>query len=420
MKYDKKNKVRQVCVLAGWLIDGTGKPVRKNVMIKIHDGVFVETKQVETGLESPQQISEVDLIDFSEYTVLPALVDAHVHLFMSGTQEHKVRQHQLEAGFEEIKPVISEHIIRHLVNGIVAVRDGGDYQGHTMRYKEQCLESPIMPIYLKVAGKAWNRQGRYGKLIGRAPEKGETLAMSIQKDLSEIYPQKPDHIKIVNSGINSLINFGKPTLPQFDSKELKDAVKVAGDHDLPVMVHANGDEPVRIAVEAGCRSIEHGFFLGEDNLKRMADRGVFWVPTACTMKGYSETLSAESREAINAQKYLDHQVAQMALGKRLGVPMALGTDAGSMGVHHGHALLEELKLFVKAGFCLEEAVCCASSNGAALLGIERLGYISMSKEASFLAVKGDPGTLPANFEKNRIVFIKGERLLFPTVNRSKK
>jgi imidazolonepropionase-like amidohydrolase len=409
MKFNKKNLGRSKFVFAGWLIDGTGKPVRKNVMIKIHDGKFVEINQVETGLESLRQKAEVDLIDFSEYTVLPALVDSHVHLFMSGTQEFKVRQKQLEAGFEEIRPVISEHIHRHLDNGIVAVRDGGDHQGHAMRYKEQCFELQNMPIYLKVAGKAWKRQGRYGKLIGRSPEKGETLAMAIQRDLTGLYPQKPDHIKIVNSGINSLINFGKPTLPQFDSEELKDAIEVAADHDLSVMVHANGDEPVRLAVEAGCRSIEHGFFMGKDNLKRMADQGTFWVPTACTMKGYAETLGAESPEAIAAQRYLDHQVEQMALGKSLGVTMAVGTDAGSMGVHHGRAVLEELKLFVRAGFCLEEAICCASGNGAALLGIKRAGSISVSKEASFIAVKGSPAVLPENFEKNRIVFIKGAK-----------
>lgn len=401
--------MQPACVLAGWLIDGTGKPVRKNVLIQIQDGTITKIDQIETDLESWMQKLGTDWIDFSEYTVLPALVDSHVHLFMSGTQEFKVRQKQLEAGFEEIRPVISEHIHRYLDNGIVAVRDGGDHQGHAMRYKELYFEPQNMPIYLKVAGKAWKRQGRYGKLIGRSPEKGETLATAIQKDLTGLYPQKPDHIKIVNSGINSLINFGKPTLPQFDSEELKDAMKVAADHDLPVMVHANGDEPVRFAVEAGCRSIEHGFFMGKDNLKRMADQGTFWVPTACTMKGYAETLGAESPEAIAAQKYLDHQVEQMALGKSLGVTMAVGTDAGSMGVHHGRAVLEELKLFVRAGFCLEEAIGCASGNGAALLGIKSAGSISLSKEASFIAVKGNPAVLPENFEKNRIVYIKGEK-----------
>jgi imidazolonepropionase-like amidohydrolase len=127
------------------------------------------------------------------------------------------------------------------------------------------------------------------------------------------------------------------------------------------------------------------------------------------MKGYVETLEAGSDQAINAKKYLDHQVEQMALGKKLGVLMATGTDSGSMGVHHGPGLLEELRLFVKAGFNIEEAICCASANGAALLGIESIGNISPSKEASFLAIKGSPDNLPDNFDQHHVVFFKGDR-----------
>jgi imidazolonepropionase-like amidohydrolase len=408
--------MQPTCILAGWLIDGTGGPIRDNVMIKISGGSIVELDQIETTPESFPQKSPADLIDLSEYTVMPALVDSHVHLSMSGVEDPKVRQRQLEAGFEEIKPVILKHVQSHLDHGIVAVRDGADHLGRIMDYKTQCLESKNMPIYLKVAGKGWYKQDRYGKMIGRSPKKGETLARAIQRDLDEIYPKKPDHLKIVNSGINSLVNFGRQMSPQFDPGEMKEAVKVAADHGLPVMVHANSYEPVKIAVEAGCRSIEHGFLMGEDNLKRMADQGTFWVPTACTMKGYVETLEAGSDQAITAKKYLDHQVEQMALGKKVGVLMATGTDSGSMGVHHGRGLLEELRLFVKAGFKIEEAICCASAKGAALLGIESIGNISPSKEASFLAIKGSPDNLPDNFDQHHIVFFKGERWAVSSVS----
>jgi imidazolonepropionase-like amidohydrolase len=414
----KENIMQPTCILAGWLIDGTGGPIRHNVVIKMSGGSIVELDQTGTTLESSIQKSATDLFDFSEYTVVPALVDSHVHLSMSGTEDPKVRQRQLEAGFEEIKPVISKHVQSHLDNGIVAVRDGADHLGRVMHYKTQCLESINMPIHLKVAGKGWYKQDRYGKLIGRSPQKGETLAMAIQRDLDAIYPKKPDHLKIVNSGINSLVKFGQQTSSQFDLEEMKEAVKIAADHDLPIMVHANGCEPVKIAVEAGCRSIEHGFFSGEDNLKRMADQGTYWVPTVCTMKGYVATLDAGSPQAEIAQKYLDHQVKQMALGKKLGVLMATGTDSGSMGVHHGPGLLEELRLFVQAGFKIEEAIRCASANGAALLGIKTIGNISPSKEASFLAIKGSPDNFLDNFDQHHIVFVKGDRWAVSSVSSS--
>jgi imidazolonepropionase-like amidohydrolase len=403
-------------ILAGWLIDGTGGPVRNNVVIKMSGGAFVEIDQIDTTVESFIQKSTPDLIDFSNYTVIPALVDSHVHLSMSGTGNPEVRQHQLEAGFEEIKPVIARHVQSHLDNGIIAVRDAADHLGRVMNYKTECFESKDTPIYLKVAGKGWYKQDQYGKIIAQPTRKGETLAQALERGLAELYPKKPDHIKIVNSGINSLANFGEQTSPQFDPEELKEAVKVASEHDLSLMVHANGYEPVKIAVEAGCRSIEHGFFMGEDNLKRMADWGTFWVPTACTMKGYAETLEAGSKQAVTAEKYLDHQMKQIALGKKLGVLIAAGTDAGSMGVHHGRGLLEELRIYVQSGLHLEEAIGCASGNGAALLGIDGIGTISLSKEASFVAVKESPDNLLDYFSQHHIVFIKGEKRAVSSVS----
>ncbi len=390
----------------GWLIDGTGGPASENAVIEVRNGI-IET--VAINPDKPDFIGkpenndrEPETVDLSEYTVIPALMDCHVHLFMSGTADMEIRRRQLEAGYGEIEPVIAGHVEDHLASGVVAVRDGADRSGHAMRYRDSNPNMRNTPLRIKVAGRAWNRPGRYGKLIGRSPEKGQTLAEAIGNDLEKLAPRRPDHVKIVNSGINSLKHFGRQTPPQFDPREMKEAVKVSGANGLPTMVHANGVEPVKIAVEAGCRSIEHGFFIGEDNLRRMSDRGTFWVPTACTMKGYAETLDPRSPEAEAALKYLDHQVEQMALGRELGVDMAVGTDAGSMGANHGVAVLEELKLFVRAGFRIEEAISCATGKAARLMDIKTLGELRPGKEAAFIAVKGRPENLLANLPNSRL------------------
>ena len=88
-------------------------------------------------------------------------------------------------------------------------------------------------------------------------------------------------MKIVNSGLNSLKVFGKQTPPQFGAEEMRAAVKTAKSFGLKTMVHANGKLPVKIAVDAGCDSIEHAFFMGAESLYRIAERGAIWVPTAC-------------------------------------------------------------------------------------------------------------------------------------------
>ena len=333
------------CIHAGWLIDGTGGPIQKDVLIHIQQHTI---QSIEPAPKAACQ-QPSSFLDLSEYTLLPSLVDCHVHLFMSGTDDIAARKRQLEAGYDELKAVISEHIARHLSCGVGAVRDGGDGKGLVQQYQQECLgvndggknrssvriRPAITDIHVKVAGKAWHQCGRYGKLIGRSPSPGETLAEAIRREAGLPGYTRPDHIKVVNSGVNSLLCFGKETLPQFSLEELTQAVGEAGRRQLKVMVHANGKLPVQIAIEAGCHSIEHGFFMGAENLARMRDRQTVWVPTAFTMRAYAAHLAPSSREADTARRNLTHQMDQLRMARELGVPVALGTDAGSLGVHHG-------------------------------------------------------------------------------------
>ena len=392
------------CLHAGWLVDGTGRPVQKAVTIHLDGNIIQSIDPVQKT--APSQASF--LLDLSEYTLLPRLVDCHVHLFMSGTGDIAIRKRQLEAGYDELKTVISEHIAAHISCGIGAIRDGGDSKGLTQRYRQQAPQhqdrkeiphdsaenTNAMRIHLQVAGIAWHQSGRYGKLIGRAPAPGQSLASAIchEADLPEYL--WPDHIKVVNSGINSLLSFGKETLPQFSLEELSQAVYDAERRKLKVMVHANGRIPVQIAIEAGCHSIEHGFFMGSENLARMRDRQTIWVPTAYTMRAYAAHLPPSSREVHTAQRNLDHQMDQLRIAKELGVPVALGTDAGSLGVHHGISVQEEIRILLEAGFTIPEAVKCGAQTGAGLLGLKDMGVLIPGMPAAWIAVKGSPSALP--------------------------
>jgi hypothetical protein len=330
---------------------------------------------------------------------------------MSGTNDPEIRQHQLDATFGHMKEVISKHIHQQLAHGVVAVRDGGDYAGHTLRYKIQCLPLEHQRICIKSAGRAWRAPGRYGRLIGRPPPGGKTLAQAIKCSKENI-----DLVKIVNSGLNSLTEFGKQTPPQFDLDQLRTAVQNAGDLGLRVMVHANGKHPVRMAIKAGCHSIEHGFFMGKENLRRMADKQVTWVPTAFTMKAYYKSLKPNSPEKEVALRNLDHQMEQISRGIQYGVPIAVGTDCGSLGVHHGTAFKEEFKLLIKAGMPVKKAVQCATLNGARLLGIEDdFGKLTAEMPATLVAAKGDPSCLPDALSAPEKIFIRGNALKPDTI-----
>ncbi|HTZ18844.1 MAG TPA: amidohydrolase family protein [Dissulfurispiraceae bacterium] len=392
---------KPVCLLCGSLIDGSGGPVRRRVMLYIRNGLISAIEEVSGKVAIPSPSA-----DFGDCTIIPGLVDCHVHLFMSGTTDRTIRERQLKYSFGEVRSIIARHLDSHLKHGILAVRDGGDYGGHAMRYKREVMAFALKPIVVRCAGRAWHAPGRYGKLIGRPTSPGMTLAESIGG-----MDERPDHIKVVNSGINSLTVFGRETATQFSRRELSDAVKAGGKLGLKCMVHANGRLPVEIAIHSGCHSIEHGFFMQEQNLHLLADRQICWVPTVGTMKAYSEHVEKGSREAVIASRNLDHQLDQMSLARRLGVPMVIGTDCGSLGVHHGSAFAEEIKLFIEAGFTLPEAIRCATFNGAALLGIDHeMGELKVGMPATMLAVKGTPDALPEALKKPLAVFYMGHRI----------
>jgi imidazolonepropionase-like amidohydrolase len=389
-------------LLAGWLIDGTGGPILRNVVAEIENGVILSIRAVkeEDFLSHP-------VVDFSQCTVVPGLVDCHVHLTMSGTENLDIRRSQLQLSYEQAKPVVHGHLLQHLSQGVVALRDGGDSAAHTLRYKLEGLPPVDLPMHLRSAGRAWRAAGRYGRLIGRPPLDGLNLAESIA--LGE---EMTDHIKIVNSGLNSLLEFGKETPPQFTPDTLAGAVQAGGRRGLRIMVHANGRVPVKMAVEAGCHSIEHGFFMGWENLQKMAEKSVFWVPTAYSMKAYSEQLASGSREAQIAELNLDHQLEQLARAREQQVPVAVGTDCGSLGVHHGSAFVGEFKLLLEAGYSLESAIRCASLNGALLLNLENeLGCLKPGMPATLVVTRGDPLCLPEALKHPHRVFIRGSSWL---------
>ena len=382
---------KETWIQAGWLIDGSGGSVRENVLVHIADATVREIRNL---TEADAHLPE--MLNLSDCTLLPGLIDSHLHLFMSGTGDLAVREKQLNAEFAEIKPVIDRHLEQLLSCGVLAVRDGGDYAGHTLQYRN--LYADKMPVCIMAAGRAWRKQGRYGKLIGRPPGKGRSLAEAIAAESAGT-----NHVKIVQSGINSLKEFGKQTPPQFDTEELSQAVAAAHSLGLKVMVHCNGKLPVASALEAGCDSVEHGFFMGKENLRRMADLGVFWVPTAITMKAYARHLALGSTEAETARRTYLHQVEQIALARELGVSLAMGTDAGSLGVRHGFSVREELNILMQAGFSVSGAVKCATQNGAQLLGISaEAGRIAPGYPAIFLAVRGKPSDLAENLKQVRI------------------
>ncbi len=386
-------------IRAGWMIDGTGGAIQQDVLIAVSSGMI-------TGLEPFDPVDAPDtalLTDLSFATIIPPLVDSHLHLAMSGSMNQQVREQQLIAGCDELDLVISRHLDLLFGHGVLAVRDGGDRGNCVNRYLQNS-NADTLPVHVMTPGKALYRKGRYGSLIGTFPAEGQSLVEAYQNQ-----GVQGNYVKLVNSGLNSLAEFGKETKPQFDLAEIRKLVEAARHDGKKIMVHANGRQPVQQAIEAGCHSIEHGFFVGKENLALMAEYGCVWVPTVCTMKAYAEILDHDRNFAGSevATKNMQHQLEQLRLARELGVTVALGTDAGSPGVLHGESVFEEMKLFMKAGFSLAETVQSATSIGAELLGLDGMGVIKKGCAADFLVARGTPGQLPRKLSYLEGIYIGG-------------
>lgn len=381
----------------GWLIDGLGGAPVEDQVIVINHGRIESIRPLQPGA-----LRDEDFTDLSSATVLPALMDAHVHLALSGTLDPGMRQAQLSQTPEQARRLIRNHLHIHLKNGIVAVRDAGDKLGQVLETKSR----RATPIDLAATCWAWHAPGRYGAMIGQAPSPaGLPLSSAVARA-----PEGLDHIKLIQSGINSLDHFGLETSPQFSDNELALVRRFALSKKLRVMVHANGRESVGSALTAGCDSIEHGYFMGRDNLNLLADRQIFWVPTAIPMEALTREGVLSSPRADVARRTLEHQLMQIAAAFQAGVRLAVGTDAGSMGADHGVGVRREMALFMEAGLPLPQAVRCATLNNAQLMGMTGRGALQPGWRADMIAVNGGPESLPRSLETIAGVCVNGQWL----------
>ncbi len=374
-------------IKAGALVNGTGNPVRINVYLLVQEGKIEALSGIRPERELP-------LVDLSDHTVIPGLIDCHVHLFMSPDVNDQGRDGLFSADYKIVEPFIRRHVEQSLGRGVMAVRDGGDAGGHAVRYKKEHPAEINGALQIKTAGRAFFKAGRYGKIVGGPGINGDRLVDAVARNM-----ETADQVKIINSGINSLTEFGKATEPQFEPDELKAVVRLARKNKQKVMVHANGERPVKEAVEAGVDSIEHGFFMGRDNLERMAEKGIYWVPTAGTMLAFARM----GRDGGTvAARNLENQLEQIVFARKIGVTIALGTDAGSPGVFHGQGVIAELGLLLEAGYSVEQAIKCGTANGAELLGLEELGRLKPGMPANFIAAPGSVADIPKSLKKLKV------------------
>jgi imidazolonepropionase-like amidohydrolase len=221
--------------------------------------------------------------------------------------------------------------------------------------------------------------------------------------------QRADDLKILQTGI---IDFeaGEVTKPpQFDLDSLKLMVELANEKGLKTFAHCSGLKGLEVAVEAGVNSIEHGFFMSEAILDKMAEKKIAWVPTFSPVHSqweHPEVVGWSKHTVANLRRILDDHLRHVEMAFHQGVQLVAGSDAGGLGVTHGKALIDELNFFLEAGLPMQEVLVSATSRPRQLWNSEPANIIENSS-ANFIVLGASPFDHPEALSDVKMVFSQG-------------
>lgn len=381
-------------VRAGRLFSGKEDCFRVNVFLFIRGGVIErifaapggeKLKKALKNLGKEEQKEQIPFLDLSRLTILPGLVDCHVHLALDGEDFQKAARSWTAP--EEMKKHLARRLANTLARGVLAVRDGGDRAGIGFLAKEMIKSGTLFSPHITITGSALRKSGMYGSFLGAGVNKGE-LAGSLKR----LIAAGVDQIKVLVSGIVSFREYGRVGPLQFGPEELNILVAEAHRAGLKVMAHANSDQAVTMAARAGVDSIEHGYFIGRSTLAMLAELDISWVPTVVPVASQVRRSDLFSQEQLRViEKTYKKQLEAIGEAAVLGVRLGVGTDAGAPGVPHGEGYLEELALYRQAGLKPAFILRAATAGGAKIAGAaQKVGLLEEGRPASLIAVEGNP------------------------------
>ena len=327
-----------------------------------------------------------EITDLGDATILPGLIDAHVHLVWSASAEpHEVVERESRA-LTALR--CANNVALHLRAGVTTVRDVGATDGLSIDVARAVGLGVLRSPRVIAAGRAIAMTGGHGWFLGREADGVEAVRHAVRSELKA----GATCIKLMASG-GVYGHAEEPGSPQLTVEELRVAVEEAHKAGRRVAAHAYSIEAIGNALDAGVDSIEHGSFIDRDTAGRMRESGTYLVPTMSVYRAMSER-----GPELGAPEYIRRKTAEVLgasreafrLALEAGVPVAAGTDCGAPGHPHG-TLPEELMLMVESGASPIQALRFGTSAAADLLGLgDEVGSLEPGKRADLLAVEGDP------------------------------
>jgi imidazolonepropionase-like amidohydrolase len=374
-----------------WLVDGRIIDVQSGRVERRH--VQIENGRVRAVCAERPAKAGADVVDLAGAYVLPGFIDCHVHI-CADTHNANVSEGWSNALPGTIALYAAQAARRLLMAGITTARDVGGWDYHEIAVREAIRAGWIEGPRLYCAGKILSITSGTTPYYRGMYEEADGVD-AVRKAARQQLSRGADFIKLLATGAVTSTAYENPHAIQYRLEEIRAAVEIAADNFTYVAAHAHAAAGIRNAAEAGCRSIEHSVYGDESVYRLMQEKGIYLVPTVCAMPALFQdpVIAAGVPEHIRTRyrDLHDIHVANISLARRLGVCIAMGTDAGTPGNHCGDNM-QELEVMVrKCGFSALEAVQAATINAATMMRIDQeLGTVETGKIADLIATPANP------------------------------
>ena len=370
----------------GSLVDGTGRVVRDAVVIISADTVV----RVGTGAGAVPPGATV--IDLRRYTGIPGLIDAHTHISYYWDQTPGTDPWQ-QSGRRRSQVTVflaQENARKTLETGVTTIRDLGASEYSDLAIRDLINRGAMVGPRVFAAGYGLRRAPATSQPNAPpGPPRGRLASVDdVAAAVKAQVDAGADVIKVYGSTGSGPDVTGRQTLTYEEMKAIVDASRAAGKR---VAIHSYGPDGGRDAVRAGAESVEHSIDLDDATLARMVAQGTFYVPTIDHNRYYAEyheqfKYTPAQVAALDSFRLRNIETARRAF--RAGVKFAMGSDAvfNMFGEN-----TRELLWFTQIGMTPAQALATATTNGAALLGLEKkIGAVAPGYFADLVAVEGDP------------------------------
>ena len=375
----------------GTLIDGNGRSPLKNAAVLVQGNKITAVGRKDDIILPNDDIT---MIDARGGTMLPGLIDTHVHIMFEGMNIPQMMTTPFSLNFYKAQ----QYMRRTIDAGITSVRDAaGADLGVKQAIEQGYIVGPRLQISITALsitgghGDGWMPSGSNFDLFPPYPGMPSNICDGVEevrKKVREVLRAGADIIKVCSTG-GVLSRSDHPEFTQFSLEELEVMVQEAAyRRGVKVMSHAQGTEGVKNAVLAGIHSIEHGIFLDDEVIDLMVERGTFLVPTLLAPVAVLEMANMPEYGVRKARETIEIHSESIGKAYRAGVKIAMGTDAAVMP--HG-TNLRELGLMCSIGMSPMEALVATTKVAAECLGWEdRLGTVEAGKLADIVIAKTDP------------------------------